>query len=137
MGGVSNIASAGVNLALAHQAKNKANKNIKRDRDREIADITERMAAQSRERQTALRERIAALRARAGASGVAATGGSIDAVIRGLEREAKDESAFSKRAANQRIGDVRESASGKRRRNLLEFTGTLSGLGRSSRSLLR
>jgi len=137
MGGLSTLASAGINLALAQQANKRAGDQAKRDRDREIAQIQRESAARAREQQDALRARVSAIRARTGANGLASTGGSIDAVIRGLERDTDRETSDIRNAASTRIDDIRQGAEEKRRRNLLDLTTRALSVGRGTRSLLR
>lgn len=137
MGGASQLASAGINLALAQQSKKKADKAANRDRDLGIAEINDQVAARERDQQAALRKRVASLRARAGASGLSSSGGSIDAVIRGLEEDAANETLEITNSASRRINSLRDTASEKRRRNLLNFASSLTSYGRGSRSLLR
>lgn len=137
MGGLSTIASAGINLALAQQANKRAGDEAKRNRDREIAQIQRESASRARDQQEALRARVAAIRARTGSNGVASTGGSIDAVIRGLERDVARDTGEIRNAAASRIDDLRQGAQDKRRRNLLDLTTRIVGAGRGSRSLLR
>ena len=136
MAGVSNLASAGINLALSHQANRRADKQTDKSRDRQIAEIREQNASNARERQALLKRRIAEIRARNGASGIATSGGSIDAVIQGLQREAKQEAAASASKANSKIDQTRDNASQKKRKNLLALTSSLTRLG-SGRSFLR
>ena len=122
MGGISSLASTGVNLALAQQDS----RRLRRERNREIEEINAQGAERRRQREADLRARIAALRARTGASGVQSTGGSIDAVVRGLEQASARESDFADRAATRRIGSVRQDSADRRRRNLLN-TGNALG----------
>ena len=137
MGGLSTLASAGINLALAQQANKRASREVRRDRDREIAQIERESATRAREQQEALRARVAAIRARTGANGLASTGGSIDAVIRGLERDVARDTDDIRDAAASRIDDIRQGAQNRRRRNLLDLTTRVVGSGRGVRSLLR
>lgn len=136
MGGASTLATTGVNLALSQQASRKKDKQIKKSRDEEIEAINQDVATKQGDQNAALRRRLAALKARTGASGVASKGGSIDAVIRGLERETATTNAELVTFAQNQIAGARESASSQRQRNLLSFTSSLVGSGRSSRSLL-
>ncbi|MCB2055462.1 MAG: hypothetical protein KDE35_14620 [Geminicoccaceae bacterium] len=139
MAGLSNIASVGLDLALSQQAQRNEDKRLKDERDTRIAALADQTARIERAERDALRRRVAALRARAGAGGTGATGGSIDAVVRGLERDTTDEIGGARRRAAAGIDEIRARASENRRRNLLDFTSSISGLvsgGGSRRSLL-
>ena len=140
MGALSNVATLGLNFALAQQAARQQSGDINRERDRQIRDIQARNEEERRRQQQALRRRLAAQRARAGAAGVGG-GGSAQAVLRGLTEEATAAQEASDEAVARRIGDLRRRASGARERNLLELAGgatrsTLGLLGGSRRSLL-
>jgi len=138
MGGLSSRASLGVNLAMSQQARKKEKKALEKERDRKLRDIRERDAGAERDRRQALRERQAQQRARAGASGIASTGGSIDAVLRGLEKESEHERSDRQRDTARQIEALREAHSRKSRRNLLDFSSRFVGsAGRSLRGLAR
>jgi hypothetical protein len=139
MGALSNLATVGLNFALAQQAARQDSGEINRERDRQIREIQQRNAEQRRQQQEALRRRLATQRARAGAAGVG--GGSAQAVLRGLTEEAQAEQDANDQAAARRVTDLRRRASEARERNLLELVGgasrsALGLLGRGSRSLL-
>jgi hypothetical protein len=140
MGALSNLATVGLNFALAQQAARQDSGDISRERDRQIRDIQARNEEQRRRQQEALRRRLAAQRARAGAAGVAG-GGSAQAVLRGLTEEAEAAQDASDATAARQIADLRRRASQARERNLLELVGGASRgavglLGSGSRSLL-
>ena len=86
----------------------------------------------------ALQRRIAQERARAGAAGVGSTGGSADAIVRGLSEEAQRANDARAQLLGLRVDGLREDFAQSRKRNLLETTGRILSLGRSSggRSLL-
>jgi hypothetical protein len=140
MGALSNLATVGLNFALAQQAARQDSGDINRERDRQIREIQAQNEEQRRRQQEALRRRLAAQRARAGAAGVGG-GGSAQAVLRGLTEEAEAEQAADDREAARRIAGLRRRASEARERNLLDLVGGASRgavglLGRGSRSLL-
>jgi hypothetical protein len=142
MGALSNVATLGLNFALAQQAARQEAGDINRERDRQIREIQARNEEERRRRQEELRRRLAAQRARAGAAGVSG-GGSAQAVLRGLIEEAEAAEESSDEAAARRAGDLRRRASQARERNLLELAGRatrsslgLLGGGSSRRSLL-
>jgi hypothetical protein len=140
MGALSNLATVGLNFALAQQAARQDSGDIKRERDRQIRQIQEQNEEQRRRQQEALRRRLSAQRARAGAAGVGG-GGSAQAVLRGLTEEAEAAQDASDEAAARRIAELRRRASEARERNLLELVGgasrsALGLLGRGPRSLL-
>ncbi len=81
--------------------------------------------------------------ARAGAAGVGSSGGSADAILRGLVEESRLLDAARRRETAQRVDEIRSAYDERRRRNLLDFadrTLTLgsrfAGAGRRGRSLL-
>jgi hypothetical protein len=130
MGALTNLATLGLNVALAQQAARQESGDISRERDRQIREVQARTEEERRRQQEALRRRLAAQRARAGAAGVGG-GGSAGAVLRGLTEEAEAAQEASDEAAARRIGDLRRRASQARERNLLELAGgvTRSTLG--------
>ena len=131
MGALTNLATLGLNFALAQQAVRQESGDINRARDREIREIQARTEEERRRQQEALRRRLAVQRARAGAAGVG--GGSAQAVLRGLTEEAAAAQEASDAEAAQRIADLRRRASSARERNLLELAG---GATRSTLGLL-
>jgi cell division protein FtsB len=140
MGALSNLATVGLNFALAQQAARGDSSDINRERDRQVQQIQQQNAEERRRQQEVLRRRLAAQRARAGAAGVGG-GGSAQAVLRGLTEEAQASQEASDEAAAQRISDLRRRASQARERNLLDLVGgasrsALGLLGSGSRSLL-
>jgi hypothetical protein len=142
MGALSNLATVGLNFALAQQAARQDSSDINRERDRQIREIQAQNEEQRRRQQQALRRRLAAQRARAGAAGVG-VGGSAQAVLRGLTEEVEADQEASDTAAARRIADLRRRAGQQRERNLLELVGGatrstlgLLGGGSSRRSLL-
>jgi hypothetical protein len=140
MGALSNLATVGLNFALAQQAARQDSSDIDRERDRQIREIQARNEEQRRRQQEALRRRLATQRARAGAAGVGG-GSSAQAVLRGLTEEAETAQGADDEAATRRIGDLRRRASQARERNLLELVGgatrsTVGLLGGSSRRSL-
>ena len=142
MGALSNLATVGLNFALAQQAARQDSGDINRERDRQIREIQARNEEHRRRQQETLRRRLAAQRARAGAAGVGG-GGSAQAVLRGLTEEAEADQAAEDDAAARRIADLRRRASQARERNLLELVGGVTrntlgllGGGSSRRSLL-
>ena len=138
MGGMSSLASLGLNLALAQESASRGVKDLKKERDRQIASIMRDNREAERQQAGALRRRQASERARAGATGTATTGGSIDAILRGLERDAELDSGARREATNARVQQIRDTFGTRRRNNLLTTTNRLLG-GSSSivgRSLL-
>jgi hypothetical protein len=142
MGAFTNLATLGLNFALAQQAARQESGEINRERDRQIRDIQARNEEERRRQQEALRRRLAAQRARAGAAGVGG-GGSAQAVLPGLTEEAEAAQQASDDAAGARITDLRRRASQARERNLLDLAGDATrstlgvfGGGLSRRSML-
>lgn len=131
MGALSSLATVGLNLALAQQAAQRQSRDIRAERNRQIAAIRARDEEQRRGAEEALRRRLAAQRARAGAAGVS-RGGSANAVLRGLIEESQLTTQARTAAVNRQIADIRNRAGRTRRANLLELAG---GAGRSALTL--
>lgn len=127
MGGMSSLASLGLNLALGQEAARREGTQLKKERDQQLAAIMRDDREAERQQATALRRRQASERARAGATGTATTGGSIDAILRGLEREAELDGAARREATNARVQQIRDTFGTRRRNNLLTATNRLLG----------
>ncbi len=138
MGGLSSLASLGLNVALGQEAARRENRNLKKERDRQIEAITRDNREAERKQADALRRRQASERARAGATGTATTGGSIDAILRGLEREAELDNNARRATTSARVQQIRDTFGTRRRNNLLSTTNRLldSGASTFGRSLL-
>jgi hypothetical protein len=138
MGGLSSLASLGLNVALSQQAAQRESRDLKKERDRQIEAIMRDNREAERKQANALRRRQASERVRAGASGTATTGGSIDAILRGLEREAELDANARRKAASARVRQIRDTFGTRQRNNLLTTTNRLLGSGGSGfgRSLL-
>lgn len=135
MGALSSLATVGLNFALAERSARRQSRAAGADRDRQIAEIQTRDAEARREEEARLRRTLASQRARAGAAGVGGSGGSSEAVLRGLIEESEAGLAAREGLSAQRIGGIRSSASAASRRNLLDL---VNGATRSSvRSLGR
>ncbi|HFD16384.1 MAG TPA: hypothetical protein ENJ38_08785 [Rhodospirillales bacterium] len=142
MGGISTLASLGLNAALQREAQKRADRNLRKEEERRRKELLRRFEAQTRRTDEALRRRLAAERARAGAAGIA-TGGSFDAILRGLQSEAERRRKEQRDALALDLAALGDSFGTRRRRNLLERGTGLLGLGRrifagfgSRRSLL-
>ncbi|MEK0081733.1 hypothetical protein [Benzoatithermus flavus] len=139
MGALNSLATLGLNLALGQQAQRVQNRSLREQRDRQIEQIRLRDAEARREQELALKRRLAEERARAGAAGVGSTGGAADAILSGLALESRQAEAARARQSALRIDEIRKAYDGRRRSNLLDFTGRWLAYGRSggrSRSLL-
>ena len=132
MGGFSSLAHLGLNVALSQQAAQKQNRDLQKDRDRQIAAIMRDDREAERQQASALRRRQASERARAGATGTATTGGSIDAILRGLEREAELDSAARRDKTAARVQQIRATFGTRQRNNLLSTTNRLLGTSNST-----
>lgn len=144
MGAFSSLATLGLDLALSQAARRQKDDSLDREQDRRAQQILAASAEDRRQAQLTLRRRLAEERARAGASGVGGSGGSADAVLRGLEEESRALQAARDAEARGRI-DALDSTFGERRqRNLLDYssrwldagTRSLLGSGGRRRSLL-
>lgn len=127
MGGLNSLASVGLNLALGQQAMRQETKEAKAERDRQIAAIMRSNSENDRLQANALRRRLASERVRAGAAGTATTGGSIDAILRGLEREAEQDAQARREATAQKVKEINEAFGVRRNNNLLTTTNRLLG----------
>ena len=143
MGALNSLATLGLNLALGQQAQQAQGKELRQERDSQLRAIRLRDAEERRQQETALRRRLAEERARAGAAWVGSSGGSADAILRGLVEESRLLDAARRQETAQRVDEIRTAYDGRRRRNLLDFadrTLTLgsrfAGVGRRGRSLL-
>ena len=138
MGALSSLATTGLNLALAQQAASGRARDARQERDRRIQEIQARNLEESRKRREELRRRLAAERARAGAAGVATSGGSSDAVLRGLVEEADRADQAAASTVRRQVSELRRTASRTRRNSLLDLAGNVAGgaFGGSGRSSL-
>lgn len=144
MGALSSLATLGLELALAQKARDEQQDQLEDQRRREIRRLRIAEAEEQRRQQAALARRLAQERARAGAMGIASSGGSIDAVLSGLEEESRALRDARRRETAARIDAIRERYETRGRRNLLETAAhlgergsrALGGLGSSRRSLL-
>lgn len=138
MGGLSSLANLGLNVALSQQAAQRESRDLKKERDRQIAAIMRDNREAERKQADALRRRQASERVRAGATGTATTGGSIDAILRGLERDAELDANARREVASARVQQIRDNFGTRRRNNLLTTTNRLLGSSGASfgRSLL-
>lgn len=138
MGGLNSLASLGLNVALGQQAARRESRDLKKERDRQIEAIMRDNRDAERKQADALRRRQASERVRAGATGTATTGGSIDAILRGLEREAEFDANARRETASARVRQIRDTFGTRRRNNLLTTTNRLLGSSTSTfgRSLL-
>jgi hypothetical protein len=134
MGALSSLATLGLNLALSQQAQQSQDKQLKAQRDQKIAQIRLDSAESRRRGEQTLRRRLAEERARAGAAGVLGSGGSADAVLRGLEEESAALQAARDAEDATRIAAIRDSFGERRKRSLLELNSRWLDAG--ARSLL-
>jgi len=138
MGAFSSLATTGLNLALSQQAAAGQARDARKERDQRIREIQARSREEIRKRRDELRRRLAAERARAGAAGVTTSGGSSDAVLRGLVERTNAANRATSSAVNRQINELHQSAKNSRRDSLLNFAGgfTNSLLGTSGNSSL-
>ena len=87
MGGVSSLANLGLNVALSQQAAQKKNRDLEKDRDRQIAAIMRDDREAERKQASALRRRQASERARAGAFVALRSVASVTACCRHQSRQ--------------------------------------------------
>jgi hypothetical protein len=120
MGALTSLATTGLNLAAAQRRESAQRDTL--DRERELRERQLRLdaAEDQRQRAGALRRRLAEERARAGAAGVATSGGSIDAVLGGLARESRAQQAASDNLLRARLDALRETYDARSRRSLID-----------------
>lgn len=119
MGGLSNLATLGLNIALQQQAQKRRAARISREAQAQRQELVARLAEQQRRTDELLREQLARARARAGAAGVA-NGASFDAILRGLEQQADASKSAAQAEFAADLNRLRERLTLARRRNLLE-----------------
>ena len=129
MGAFNSLASLGLNLALQQRAQAAEGKQLRQERNRELAALRLGDAEDRRQQQQALRRRLAEERARAGGAGVGSSGGAADAILSGLVEESQQADAARRRESALREEDIRRSFTGRRRRSLLDFAGRSLSLG--------
>ena len=139
MGALNSLAALGLNAALNQQAQRSDSNELRKQQERQLREIQLRDAEERRQQERALQRRVAEERARAGAAGVGSTGGSADAIVRGLVEESRAADAARAERFGLRMDDIRDTYEQRRRQNLLDFAGRWLSLGRSvtrGRSLL-
>lgn len=129
MGALTSLATLGLDLALAQKAREDEADRIKEQRRAEVRRIRAADLEDQRRQQAALARRLAQERARAGALGIAGTGGSFDAVLRGLEEESRALRDARQRETSARIAAARERWGARSRRNLLDVTDRFAEIG--------
>jgi hypothetical protein len=132
MGAYTSLATLGLNLALQRQAQKNEAKDLKKERDQQVREIMAKDAEGRRQQEDALRRRLAEERARVGAAGIGGSGGSADAILRGLGEESDALQAARADEARRRVDLVRDSYTRKRRDSLLDFTSRWLSAGSSA-----
>lgn len=137
MGAFNSLATLGLNAALSQQAQRSQSNDLRKQQERQLREIQLRDAEERRQQDQVLKRRVAQERARAGGAGVGSTGGSADAIVRGLNEEARATNQTRAQLLNLRLDELRDGYAQSRKRNLLETADRLLSLGRSTgRSLL-
>ncbi|MDX6748784.1 hypothetical protein SH611_03085 [Geminicoccaceae bacterium 1502E] len=121
MGALTSLATMGLNMAMAQRAQKREDRQLEQERDRAIRQIKAADAETRRREQDLLKRRLAEERARAGASGTGSSGGSIDAILRGLTAESSAADAARRARSRGRVEDLRSSYGEQRRRSLLDL----------------
>jgi hypothetical protein len=137
MGALTSLATAGLNLALQSRAQQAERDELKRERDRQVRSLRVDEAQARREEDLALKRRIAQERARAGATGVGGIGGSIDAILKGLQEESALAQADLRRRTAERVRSLDERFGARQRRNLLDFNTQLLDFGSEALGSIR
>jgi hypothetical protein len=120
MGALSSLASVGLNLALADQARKRQAKEVNAARDEDIQKIEQRNAEEQRRAADRLRRQLATQRARAGAAGLGSSASST-AVLRGLVQQAAEDDQALREESSQAIEAINRGARNVRRANLLDL----------------
>jgi hypothetical protein len=144
MGAMNSLATVGLQLATAQRAQAKREKLAGQDEARAAEDLLARSAEAKRENESVLRRRLAEERARAGGAGLGVTGGSVDAVLRGLSEQSDLDQKTADQALERRLASLFDANSTRRRKSLLDKntrwletgTRTLSALSGTGRNLL-
>lgn len=140
MGALNSLAAIGLNTALSRQAQKSQDNELRREQNRQLREIQLRDAEDRRLQEQTLGRRIAEERARAGAAGVGSTGGSADAIVRGLVEESRLADAARTQQVGLRTQAVQDAYRSRRSQNLFNFASRLLSLGQNgasrSRSLL-
>lgn len=131
MGAIGSLATIGLNMALSRKAQRADESGLKEERDLKVRDILARDAEARRQQEQTLRRRLAEERARAGASGVGGSGGSADAVLKGLVEESRAESAARATETANDLSGVNQAFDSRRKQNLLDFNARWLNVGRS------
>lgn len=129
MGSLTSLASLGLDLALTRQAQKADAKRLDKDRELQLRDIMAKDAEARRSQESTLQRRLAQERARAGAAGVGGSGGSADAVLRGLEEESRLSQAADGDQAQRRLDAVRDTFGQRRQQSLLDYSSRWLNLG--------
>ncbi len=131
MGGLSSLATIGLNAALQGIAEKRDNRRLREEEKRRKRELLQRFAEREQKTRADLRRRLAAERARAGAAGVA-SGGSFDAILRSLRSETDRSLSAGRRDLALGLENLSDLFGRRRRRNLLETTGGFLTLGRQA-----
>ena len=123
MGALGSVATVGLNLALADQARRREAKNINAQRDEDIEKIEQRDAEEQRQAADRLRRQLAAQRARAGAAGLGNSASST-AILRGLVQESAASDRARRQESSQAIEAINREARTTRRTSLLDLANT-------------
>lgn len=140
MGAVTSLATAGLETALASKRAKTEDQSAQTNRQARTQTLIDNAAEDRRNTDAALKRRQAQERARAGAAGVASSGGSIDAVLQGLQDDANADKAASATKLKNSLASLDADYKQRSDRNLLSYdsslaragTSLLSGLGRRS-----
>lgn len=111
----------GITAAQQERQADAAQAAAKAEAKSKIAQINAAQAAEDRLRNERLRRAQASQRARFGAAGIA-SGGSAQAVLAGLSKEAALTAADQSRLNALRIGQINQQLDWQRRRNLLDLS---------------
>ena len=120
MGAFSSLATLGLESALAEASNSAERERLRQDQRQRTRGVVADAAEEDRRQRQALARRLAQERARMGAMGVGTTGGSSDAVLRGLTDEADAARAARQLEVKQKLDSIRQLYSQQQKRNILE-----------------
>ena len=132
MGGMNNLAAIGLNMAMTQEAQRKRQREERKARKQKIAELDRKTAQAQADELDSLAARVAAARARAGASGTGATGGAIDALVRGLERDSEQQISGLIGERNRQVARLSQSSQKSKQGGLLGLASVLPGFPSSS-----
>jgi hypothetical protein len=123
MGGmVPTAAMSALQLGMDSAQQDASRQQAKAEAQAQTQQIQQTQQVQSQQRQDQLRRALATQRARFGAQGIAATGGSVDATLAGLQAEADRDEANAQSLNSLRISRINNQADWQGRKSLFDVS---------------